>query len=253
MFGKVMLQARGTKQDGGALDGKGLLQSPEEWRQRNDELSSSLNCLIRQHLACRTSRALDVGCMSGELTDKYGDGLNLLWWGIDPDIEESQISPLGASLQHGYGHELAFRSNYFDCITFANVYEHIPPALRQATLREFNRVLVPGGILVGQLPNPYFPIESHSRLPFLGYLPRWAQRLYWPLTPTGWCFKKSHFFSVTVRSITKIAEANGFRTIIIRNFNYSPAAIPLSVRWLAKVHSRIGFPPWAWQFVFAKM
>ena len=30
-------------------------------------------------------------------------------------------------------------------------------------LHEISRVLRPGGILAGQIPNPYFPIESHSR------------------------------------------------------------------------------------------
>jgi SAM-dependent methyltransferase len=62
---------------------------------------------------------------------------------------------------------MPFGDGDFDCITFANVFEYVSPEHRYPTIAAFRRVLVMGGILVGQLPNPYFPIESHSRLPFL--------------------------------------------------------------------------------------
>jgi SAM-dependent methyltransferase len=243
---------RGTLQVNGALKGTGLLQSEDEWRARNEELAGSLRGLIAKHCIFQTNNALDVGCMSGELTDRYGEGLPLRWWGVDPDISESRTSPKGAKLSPGFGHKLSFPNQWFDCIVFANVYEHLPPDLRDETIAEFNRVLAPGGILVGQLPNPYFPIESHSRLPFLGVLPRSMQRLYWRLTPTGWDFEKAHFFSVTIRDLQKRGLACGFEAVDIRNFNYSPRAIPKSVRWLAVVHSYFGFLPWSWQFVFRK-
>lgn len=243
---------RGTRQEIDALRGTGLLQSRDEWEARNDELSASLNQLIRRYRLARTDNALDVGCMSGELTDRYGEGLNLSWSGIDPDIPESKISRNGARLYPGFGHQLAFPNDHFDCVTFANVYEHVPPALRAATLAEIYRCLTPGGILVGQLPNPYFPIESHSRLPFLGVLPRPFQRVYWRLTPTGWDFDKAHFFSVSMNDLKRRAQACGFEVIAVRNFNYSVRAIPKSVHWLAAIHSRLGILPWAWQFAFRK-
>jgi SAM-dependent methyltransferase len=46
--------------------------------------------------------------------------------------------------------------NLFDCVTLANVFEHLEPALHNASMAEIYRVLAPGGILVGQIPNPYF-------------------------------------------------------------------------------------------------
>lgn len=243
---------RGTRQESGALQGSGLLQSEDEWKARNDELAGTLNELIRRHHVVSTGKALDVGCMRGELTDRYGEGLELRWWGIDPDIPESGVTAKGAHLSPGYGHELAFRAGSFDCVTFANVYEHVPPNLRSDTIAEIYRVLTPGGILVGQLPNPYFPIESHSRLPFLGVLPRPLQRWYWRLTPTGWDFEKAHFFSVTINDLKRRAMASGFEVVTISNFNYSPRAVPKAVRRLAMVHARLGIMPWSWQFVFRK-
>jgi SAM-dependent methyltransferase len=249
---RVENEVVGTRQADGALAGTGLLQSPDEWESRNRQLSSTLNELIRRYFHRSTGYALDVGCMQGELTDGYGEGLRLQWYGIDPDIDHDSRSAQGAFLSQGSGHELKFPDAHFDCITFANVYEHLPPGLREATLREFYRVLAPGGILVGQIPNPYFPIESHSRLPFLGYLPRSAQRWYWQFTPTGWDFDKAHFFSVTTTNLCRDAEKGGLAKIFVRNFNYSPEAIPASVRWLAVLHARLGMMPWAWQFVFRK-
>jgi SAM-dependent methyltransferase len=235
-----------------ALRGSGLLQSRAEWDARNSELASTINELLRASMVCETARALDVGCMRGELTDRYGEGLDLKWYGIDPDLGDEHRSPSGAILRHGFAHQLDFPAEHFDCIVFANVYEHIPPQLRGVTLRDLYRVLAPGGVLVGQIPNPYFPIESHSRLPFLGYLPRSWQRRYWRLSPTGWDFDKAHFFSVTIANLTRTAEVAGFRTMVIRNFNYSLAAIPASLRWAATLHAGTGVLPWAWQFVYRK-
>jgi SAM-dependent methyltransferase len=245
-------QLVGTRQEHGALGGTGLLQSRQEWDARNRELGKALNSLIRSHLQRETGRALDIGCMDGELIDRYGEGLPLEWWGIDPDVHEEGITPSGAHLRSGIGHDLPFAAEFFDCVTLANVYEHIAPEYRVPTLSEIHRVLAPGGILVGQLPNPYFPIESHSRLPFLGCLPQTIQRTYWRLTPTGWDFEKAHFFSVTVHDLKRVAERVGLDAVIIHNFNYSPAAIPSKVRWAAKLHARLGILPWSWQFVFTK-
>jgi SAM-dependent methyltransferase len=242
----------GTKQDVNALRGIGLLQSNDEWHARNIELASALRSLIATYLWPKTGRALDVGCMAADLTPLYGLGLPLTWIGIDPDIPQPTCSKDGIELLPGFAHQLDYAVHTFDCITFANVYEHVTPALRHKSVAEIYRVLTPGGILVGQLPNPYFPIESHSRLPFFGYVPRAAQRWYWKLSPTGWDYDRAHFFSVTVRHLRSVAEECGFTTILIRAFNYSPNAIPISVRWLARLHSRLPVMPWAWQFVFRK-
>ena len=191
--------------------------------------------------------------MGGELTDRYGQDLALeQWWGVDPDVREERVSPGGVHLVPGTGHDLPFGNDHFDCVVFANVYEHVTPQMRRRTLAEIHRVLIPGGILVGQLPNPYFPIESHSRLPFFGYLPRRVQRRYWRLSPTGWNFDAAHFFRVDVRNLRKAAEAEGFRTVLVRGFSYTAAALPRRVAWAAALHAKLGLIPWSWQFVLRK-
>ena len=156
----------------------------------------------------------------------------------------------GAEIKHGWGHDIPFDDGAFDCVVFANVYEHVDPEYRQRTLEEILRVLAPSGILVGQLPNPHFPIESHSRLPFMGWLPMRAQKAYWRLSPVSW---DHDFYAVTIKDLRRRAERAGFHRELIRKFGYPLDAIPRKVRPVARMLSLpMKLMPWAWQFVFSK-
>ena len=108
----------------------------------------------------------------------------------------------------------------------------------------------PGAIVVGQLPNPYFPIESHSRLPFMGWLPLRLQKKYWRLSPVPW---EHDFFVVTLRHLKREAEAVGFNVVQTSNFNYPAAALPKAARPIAALLRRpMRRFPWAWQFVLRR-
>lgn len=239
---------------GKATVGRGLLQTPEEIVTRTSVLVSTINDLIRSHIQVETFKGLDLGCQSGALTDMLESLPNFKWWGVDPIIEEPILSPKGANLLPGWAHQLSFPDSHFDCVVFANVYEHVTPELRTPSLAEIHRVLVKGGILVGQLPNPYFPIEAHSRLPFMGWLPRRAQSIYLRLSPVPWKGKHPGFYVVSIKELKKRAEVLGFETVIIRNFNYPAEAIPKAVRWAAQLsRPAMHIVPWSWQFVFRKI
>ncbi|HEX5415759.1 MAG TPA: class I SAM-dependent methyltransferase, partial [Chloroflexota bacterium] len=174
--------------------GKALLQSDEEWDVRNRVLSETLTELVRREAPSDAKRGLDVGCQNGWTTDRYAKLTGLEWVGIDPAVEGEKRSPDGLELRQGTADRLEFEDAAFDVVMLANVYEHILPDRRVASFREIRRVLRPDGVVVGQIPNPYFPIESHSRLPFMGWLPIRAQRVYWKLTPVSW---EHDFFVVT--------------------------------------------------------
>ena len=233
------------------LTGRGMQQSREEWDLRNRILVETMAELVSDFLHDRRQgRAVDVGCQRGALTDEMARRTGLSWSGIDPAIKSPTKSEDGAPLVPGVADQLPFGDGSQDCMMLANVYEHILPDRRRASLAELHRVLSPGGIVVGQLPNPYFPIESHSRLPFMGWLPVPVQKVYWRLAPVPW---EHDFYVVTVKDVKRNAASVGFEIPLVRNFNYPPEVIPGAVRWAARLLERpMRRFPWAWQFVLRR-
>jgi SAM-dependent methyltransferase len=243
-----MAQQTTQKRDG--LAGTGLLQSREEWDTRNRILIETIGDLMDAHVPAGARRALDIGCQKGALTDAWKARTAMEWWGIDPGLSADEESPAGAHLGHGFSNELNFEDAQFDVAVLANVYEHILPEQRGASFSEIHRVLKPGGILVGQIPNPYFPIESHSRLPFMGWLPTRAQKAYWKLSPAPW---EHDFYVVTMKHLLRDAGRAGLGTVLVKNFNYPPEVVPRQVRWAARALERpMRRMPWAWQFVLRR-
>lgn len=238
-----------SKSTGGI--GSQLLQSEEEWAARNAILSRCLADLVDEYVAPGATDGIEVGCQGGALTDQMGKLTRVpTWTGIDPAVAEKTVTEHGCVLHPGRASRLEFPDAKFDVVLFANVFEHIPPEERDISLREIFRVLKPGGVVVGQLPNPYFPIESHSRLPFMGWLsPKW-QRRYWKLAPVSW---GHDFYSVTMKHLTQSAQAAGFDIVHVRNFSYPLEAIPHRVRWIARLLQRpMRYLPWSWQFVLTR-
>ena len=232
------------------LAGTGLLQSREEWAVRDRTLAGCLAKLIRDNVQAPGGLGLDVGCQRGGLIDQITEETGLNWIGIDPVLEESSVTAKGAPIGPGRSDNIPYPDAHFDAEILANVFEHILPDARQKSFDEMWRVLKPGGIVAGQIPNPYFPIESHSRLPFMGYLPLGLQRRYWRLSRVPW---EHDFFVVTMRHLQHHARASGFRVLYSKPFNYPPEAIPSRVRPVARMAAPLmRVWPWAWQFVLAK-
>jgi ubiquinone/menaquinone biosynthesis C-methylase UbiE len=228
-----------------------LLQSEQEWETRNAVLSRHLADLIEEYSAPTATDGIEIGCQEGALTEQLQQLTHVpTWAGIDPKLTEETVTERGCVLRPGRANQLSFSDKSFDVAVFANVFEHIPPAERDASLQEIYRVLKPGGVVVGQLPNPYFPIESHSRLPFMGWLPVKWQHRYWKLAPVSW---GHDFYVVTMKHLTKSAQRAGFEVAHVRNFNYPPEVIPSRVRWAARLLERpMRHLPWSWQFILVR-
>jgi SAM-dependent methyltransferase len=228
-----------------------LLQTEEEWAARNAILSRQLADLVDEYSAPGATDGIEVGCQHGALTEQMGRLTRVpKWTGIDPALTEKTVTDRGCTLYPARASGLEFPDETFDVALFANVFEHIPPDERDVSLREIYRVLKSGGIVVGQLPNPYFPIESHSRLPFMGWLPTKWQHRYWKLAPVNW---EHDFYVVTIEHLKQTAQRAGFDVVHVRNFNYPPEAIPSSVRWAAHLLERpMRYMPWSWQFVLVR-
>jgi methionine biosynthesis protein MetW len=107
-------------------------------------------------------RVLDLGCRDGALTAAYLDGNDVV--GVDVDraalarAAQRGIETTWADLDD----PLPFEDASFDVVVAAEVLEHL--RLPEVVLSEAKRVLRPGGLLVGSVPNCF---RLKTRLRFL--------------------------------------------------------------------------------------
>ena len=107
-------------------------------------------------------RVLDLGCRSGALTRHFLDGNEV--FGLDVDAAalakaaELGIEPVEANVEE----PLPFEDASFDAVVAGELFEHLQ--FPDALVAEIRRVLRPGGVLVGSVPNAF---RVQSRLRFL--------------------------------------------------------------------------------------
>lgn len=99
---------------------------------------------------------LDIGCGPGLFIQSLIEDSSHKWRGFGVDINKLSIQYAkdrlpGCSFQIQSVKKLKFNSNYFHCVTCFDVLEH--DLFINKNLSEIFRVLVPGGILVIQVPN----------------------------------------------------------------------------------------------------
>ena len=111
---------------------------------------------------------LDVGCGKGLLLDTIrGFNKSKLLVGVDLIHNRSeQYQHVVASAT-----ELPFKNSTFSLVTAFSLIEHILEAERKTFYKQVIRIIKKEGTFVIQLPNRYSIIESHTYLPFFGFLP----------------------------------------------------------------------------------
>ena len=113
-------------------------------------------------LAPPGKRILDLGCRAGAFTRSFLDGNHVV--GLDVDrVALEAAAKLGIeTVLADVEAELPFPDASFDAVIAGELLEHVRyPA---AVLSEARRVLRPGGVFVGSVPNIY---NLHNRLAFL--------------------------------------------------------------------------------------
>ncbi len=117
---------------------------------------------FKQALAPAGKRILDLGCRAGAFTRHFLEGNHVV--GVDVDrVALEAASALGietalADVEGG----LPFPDEGFDAVIVGELLEHV--RFPKAVLGEVSRVLRPGGVLVGSVPNVY---HLQSRIAFL--------------------------------------------------------------------------------------
>jgi SAM-dependent methyltransferase len=110
----------------------------------------------------RGKRVLDLGCRSGALTRHFLEGNSVV--GLDVDaaaLEKARalgIEPVQANVEE----PLPFEGESFDAVVAGELFEHL--RFPDDVVAEIRRVLRPGGVLVGSVPNAF---RVQSRLRFL--------------------------------------------------------------------------------------
>jgi SAM-dependent methyltransferase len=110
----------------------------------------------------RGKRVLDLGCRSGALTRHFLEGNSVVGLDVDAAALE-KASTLGIEpVQANVEEPLPFEDGSFDVVVAGELFEHLQ--FPDALVAEIGRVLRPGGVLVGSVPNAF---RVQSRLRFL--------------------------------------------------------------------------------------
>ena len=106
-------------------------------------------------------RVLDLGCRAGALTEHFAAGNEVVGCDVDRGALERAVERLGIETHWlDVEDDLPFDDDTFDVVVAGELFEHLAQPAR--TVAEAHRVLVPGGRLVGSVPNA-FRLKSRIR------------------------------------------------------------------------------------------
>lgn len=136
-------------------------------------------------------RILEIGGGSGLISyemSKYGNEV------ITVDVQDESLKDTIYKYQIQFkdfnfllasGYKLPFKPNSFDVVICNQVIEHVPKQHHQQLINASYRVLKSNGIFYIATPNKLWPIEPHTKLPFISYLPNTIANKYIKLFKEG--------------------------------------------------------------------
>jgi SAM-dependent methyltransferase len=137
------------------------------WLTGVHDVSAVLADCARLQANPRRERALDFGCGVGRLTRALSSEFSRVD-GVDVSSAMVELArrtgPANATFHENRVNDLSiFPSSSFDFILTLIVLQHMPPRLMTGYLREFGRVLRPGGVIAFQVPSSPRPRISRVR------------------------------------------------------------------------------------------
>lgn len=140
--------------------------------------------LVFEHL--KGKRTLDIGCSDGLYLQQMGDG-SVGIEQVESLADSARSRGLSIIEDDAMNGLKSVESESFEAVLFSHVMEHLDSPI--SSLREVNRVLAPGGVLVLGLP-----IEKSFLRQLLGHD----------------YFDGTHLYSFSIRNATKLLELTGF-------------------------------------------
>jgi hypothetical protein len=165
------------------------------WRARRYRLFEQL--CIRSG----TDSIIDLGSGDGSALERFNTTNPIT--AIDLIPQQTQWFGKNVTLAEGDATELDFSDFSFDAAFSNSVIEHIPPGLQKRYADETRRVARRYFV---QTPNRWFPVEAHSHLPLVHFLPdplvRWWNRSHWVGTVPPGEWEEIHL--LTSRKLRKL-------------------------------------------------
>lgn len=133
-----------------------------------------IEAVLATHLATPIEgRAmLDVGCGSGHIAAHFAAKNQVT--GVDAVDQTAAAAAARFTFVLTTDETLPFPDGSFDIALSNHVAAYLPSLERH--FAELYRVLRPGGVAYVATPNRFFPLEPHTRKPFIHWLPRHAYR-----------------------------------------------------------------------------
>jgi SAM-dependent methyltransferase len=212
------------------------------------------------------ARILDYGCGNAEIVEE-GRKKGLNFYGADIFYDPNPETRIGLQARGLLGDQvreirdgrIPFEDESFDLITSNMVFEHVEDMV--AVLREVERVLRPGGLVVALFPTMEVWREAHTGLPFVHWMrPNSVYRRNYALI-----LRACGFGTFKTRPLTKwVGDLLGYLDRYVyyrpRNVVTELFSAHFSVDWIERHHvayrlerSRLRFckrllniPPFAW-------
>jgi methionine biosynthesis protein MetW len=194
----------------------------DKWTPRDLNVEENEIKLISDYIKPNNS-VLEIGCGDGRLAEivkKIGAD----YTGID--ISEQAVNICKAkgisAIVHDVNMPLPFESKTFDVVMIFEVLEHL--FLPELCLKEVKRVLHPGGIIIGSVPNiVYLP---NRILMVMGYFNPGGS----PATSLKAPYRDPHIRFFTKKSLIKLFREIGFVEIHIIGKKFSLIDLPVLYR-----------------------
>jgi len=178
-------------------------------------------------------RHLDIACGSGHVLLAFGElgyrsvGIELAVWRL-AKCRRKNLNVVRADISFS----LPVTDEAFQVVTLISTIEHIPDP--RQLMNKVWRVLAPGGLLITQIPNPYFPIDLHYFLPFYGFLPPSIQSLYRRLFASQGYIIDYHTAQMTKKTFRSLMD--GYTLIYQEDIVYPAVIAPKWLRPFYKIY-----------------